>query len=179
MDYSLPDFQRIWSNFLAGLPLFFSLPGRKGVDTLGELRASYTLRHPVHVKIDCGFGNWVYSSAPTITQKRSKKDVVAVARISDHSALPSSARSEASISFQIQCCKIWKGRRSCARFYNLKSPWTHSSFDMQNIPAYRWPPTHRLLAARFLANLEQLQNRDFSNSKRSKPTRVLTRTKSD
>ena len=117
---SLPDFQPNRSNFLAGLPLFFSLPGRKGVDTLGGLRASYTLRHPVHVKIDCGFGNWVYSSAPTITQKRSKKDVVAVARISDHSALPSSARSEASISFQIQCCKIWKGRRSCCEFFQLQ-----------------------------------------------------------
>ena len=49
---------------------------------------------------------------------------------------------------------------------------------MQNIPAYRWPPTHRLLAARFLANLEQLQNRDFAISNRSKPICVLTRTKS-
>ena len=48
---------------------------------------------------------------------------------------------------------------------------------MQNIPAYRWPPTQRLLAARFLANLEQLQNRDFAISNRSKPIWVLTRTK--
>ena len=71
-------------------------------------------------KIEIFFGIWVYSSGPTITQKRSKKDVVAVARISDHSALPSSARSEASISFQIQCCKIWKGRRSCCEFFQLQ-----------------------------------------------------------
>ena len=49
---------------------------------------------------------------------------------------------------------------------------------MQNIPGYRWPPTQRLLAARFLANLEQLQNRDFAISNRSKPIGVLTRTKS-
>ena len=48
---------------------------------------------------------------------------------------------------------------------------------MQNIPAYRWPPTHRLLAARFLADLEQLQNRDFSASNRIKPIVVLTFTK--
>ena len=49
---------------------------------------------------------------------------------------------------------------------------------MQKIPAYRWPPTHRLLAARFLADFEQLQNRDFAISNRSKPIRVLTRKKS-
>ena len=48
---------------------------------------------------------------------------------------------------------------------------------MQKIPMYWWPPTHRLLAARFSADLEQLQNRDFATSKSSKPIRVLTRTK--
>ena len=33
LGYSLPDFQQIWRNFLTSLPLFFSQPGRKGVDT--------------------------------------------------------------------------------------------------------------------------------------------------
>ena len=49
---------------------------------------------------------------------------------------------------------------------------------MHKIPAYRWPPTQRLLAARFSADLEQVQNRYFSTSNRSKPIGVLTRTKS-
>ena len=51
------------------------------------------------------------------------------------------------------------------------------SFDFQKIPMYRWPPTHRLLAARFSADLEQLQNWDFATSNCSKPIWVLTRTK--
>ena len=38
----------------------------------------------------------------------------------------------------------------------------------------RWPPTHRLLLARFPADLKQLQNRNFWTSNRSKPIRVLT-----
>ena len=42
---------------------------------------------------------------------------------------------------------------------------------------YRWPPTHRLLAARFSADLEQLQNWDFATSNCSKTIGVLTRTK--
>ena len=49
---------------------------------------------------------------------------------------------------------------------------------MPKIPTYRWPPTHRLPAARYSADLKQLQNRDFATSNRSKPIRVLTRTKS-
>ena len=51
------------------------------------------------------------------------------------------------------------------------------SFDAHKILVYAWPPTHRLPSARFSADLKQLQNRDFSTSNRSKPIRVLTRTK--
>ena len=54
---------------------------------------------------------------------------------------------------------------------------SNSSFDPYKIPLERRPPTHRLLDARFLGELKQLQNRDFSTSNRSKPIRVLTRTK--
>ena len=100
------------------------LTRRKSLYMLDCLPIGYSLIdfQPIwnNFKIEIFFGIWVYSSGPTITQKRSKKDVVAVARISDHSALPSSARSEASISFQIQCCKIWKGRRSCCEFFQLQ-----------------------------------------------------------
>ena len=62
-----------------------------------------------------------------------------------------------------------------ARFYNFNWLQIHYSFDWHKTPTYRWRPTHRLLAARFSADLEQLQNRDFSTSNRSKPIRVLTR----
>ena len=43
--------------------------------------------------------------------------------------------------------------------------------------AERWRPTHRLLLARFSADLKQLQNRNFWTSNRSKPIGVLTRPK--
>ena len=49
---------------------------------------------------------------------------------------------------------------------------------MHKIPTYRWPPTRRLLAARFSADLEQLQNWDFATWNRSKPIWVWTSTKS-
>ena len=54
---------------------------------------------------------------------------------------------------------------------------SHNSFDAHKIPLEQWPPSHRLLDAWFLGDLKQLQNRDFSTSNRSKPIRVLTRTK--
>ena len=67
---------------------------RKGVDTLGGASA----RPP------------------------SKKDVVAVVRISDHSALPSSARSEASIFFKFNAVRSERDVVAVARFSNFKSP---------------------------------------------------------
>ena len=122
-------FSQIKETFYSNFPFFFHNQVERGSTPWGGSRplkppqrgrASYTLRHPAHAKINFGFGKWVYSSAPTITQTRSKKDVVAVARVSDHSVLPSSARSEASIFFHMQCCKIWKGRRSCCEIFQIQ-----------------------------------------------------------
>ena len=63
---------------------------------------------------------------------------------------------------------------AAARFSNFKVLWTYKSFDSHEILAERGPPIHRLLAARFSADLKQLQNRYFSTSNRCKPIRVLT-----
>ena len=52
------------------------------------------------------------------------------------------------------------------------------SFGSNKIPSWGGPTIHRLLAARFSADLKQLQNWDFSTLNRSKPIRVLTRTES-
>ena len=81
--------------------------------------------------------------------------------------------------FPSQLKILWSERDvvAAARFSNFKSLYTHNSFDNHKIPTYRWPSTHRLPAARFSADLKQLQKPDFSTSNRSKPIRVLTRTK--
>ena len=87
MGYSLPDFQLIWSNFLNRFTsLQFNQVG-KGVDTLGGLPPPQTppegsrslhLASSADVKADFGFGKWCQRSAPTITQTKSERDVVAV-----------------------------------------------------------------------------------------------------
>ena len=64
---------------------------------------------------------------------------------------------------------------AAARFSNFKVLQTYKSFDSHKILPERGPPIHRLLAARFSADLKELQNRYFSTSNRSKPIRVLTR----
>ena len=64
----------------------------KGVDTLGGLpppqappegSPSLHLASPADVKAHFGFGKCVQRSAPTITQTKSERDVVAVARFSN------------------------------------------------------------------------------------------------
>ena len=67
---------------------------------------------------------------------------------------------------------------AAARFSNFKVLQTYKSFDSHKILPERGPPIHRLLAARFSADLKQLQNRYFSTSNRSKPIPVLACTKS-
>ena len=64
---------------------------------------------------------------------------------------------------------------AAARFSNFKVLQTYKSFDSHKILPERGPPIHRLLAARFSADLKELQNRYFSTSNRSKPIGVLTR----
>ena len=158
-------------------------------------------RYPAHVKIEFGYENWVYSSAPTITQTRSERDVVAVARISDNSALPWSARSEASVFFS-KCNAVRSERdvvavrdsttsnrpkpiavltcktspRTDERLligYSLPDFWliwnnfkiwilqlqiTLNPYEVWRAQKarWRWPPTHRLLAARFPAELKNI-----------------------
>ena len=79
--------------------------------------------------------------------------------------------------------QIWLSARlnfvnfSLKKKSDLKSLYTHKSFDAPKMLVQRWPPTYSLLLARFSADFKQLQNRNFWTSNRSKPIRVLTSTK--
>ena len=127
---------------------------------MGGVRASYTLRHLVHVTIDCGFGNWVYSSAPTITQTRSKKDVVAGQEFPTIVLYPHRPGAKLLFFFKFNAVRSERDVVAVASFSNFKSLKTQSSFDIHKIPAYQQTPTNQLLAAliwKFKIEILQLQ----------------------